>query len=150
MPDAGRSAARTVCRALAFASLHRALGRYPTQRYALLSVHPESGRSHQIRRHLNHVSHPVIGDVNHGDRHHNHLFHDWRGYHRLYLAAVSLRLRHPDGDRVLSLQAPLQADFRATLQALGMPQADAAGPGAGPGDDTARTARPGDRGGRIA
>ena len=75
------------------ATLDRSLGRYPQQRYALVEVHPRTGRKHQIRRHLTHINHPIIGDVNHGDRHHNHLFNAWRGYHRLYLAWTHRFLR---------------------------------------------------------
>lgn len=98
--------------------LDRPLGRFAQQRYALLEVMPETGRKHQIRRHLNHIGHPIIGDVNHGDRHHNHLFYDWRGYHRLYLAATELRFIHPVTQQPLHIRAPLQDDFRDTLDAL--------------------------------
>ncbi len=117
-PTSKSALTRFAC--LGQAVLDRPLGRYPQQRYALLELAPETGRKHQIRRHLNHLNHPVIGDVNHGDRHHNHLFHDWRGYHRLYLAATELHLRHPDSGQALRLSAPLQGDFRATLNALGL------------------------------
>ena len=113
--------ARTHFRCLATATLDQPLGRFPQQRYALLELRPETGRKHQIRRHLNHIGHPIIGDVNHGDRHHNHLFHNWRGYHRLYLAAVGLRVTHPQSQQPLDLRAPLQADFQSTLAALGVP-----------------------------
>ncbi len=109
------------------AVLDRPLARFPQQRYALLELQPETGRKHQIRRHLNHVSHPVIGDVNHGDRHHNHLFWSWRGYHRLYLAATSLRFSHPaTGDEHCLVASP-QSDFLATLRALGLQECDDAG-----------------------
>lgn len=112
--------ARTRFRCLATTSLDQPLGRYARQRYALLQLEPETGRKHQIRRHLNHLSHPIIGDVNYGDRHHNHLFNRWRGYHRLYLAAVALHFRHPADGRPMALQAPLQNDFALTLTALGL------------------------------
>lgn len=103
---------------LATTLLDRPMGRYPQQRYALLRLRPETGRKHQIRRHLNRISHPIIGDVNYGDRHHNHLFNDWRGYHRLYLAATALHLVHPLTRQPLDIAAPLQDDFRQTLRAL--------------------------------
>ena len=118
--DAAPQPARTHFRRLATATLDQPLGRFPQQRYALLALQPETGRKHQIRRHLNHIGHPIIGDVNHGDRHHNHLFHAWRGYHRLYLAAVGLRITHPQSNETLELRAPLQADFQSTLAALGL------------------------------
>lgn len=112
--------AQTRYRRLAIATLDRPLGRFAQQRYALLEIQPTTGRKHQIRRHLNHISHPIIGDVKHGDRHHNHLFADWRGYHRLYLAAVSLAIHHPLTQQPMQLSAPLQADFHDTLSALNL------------------------------
>lgn len=105
-------------RRLDTAVLDKPLGAFAQQRYALLQLIPETGRKHQIRRHLNHIGHPVIGDVNHGDRHHNHLFDAWRGYHRLYLAATSLRFIHPVTGQDIRIAAPLQADFQHTLTAL--------------------------------
>lgn len=114
-------AAQTDYRVLGTAVLDKAMGRYPQQRYALLEVEPKTGRKHQLRRHLRHINHPIVGDVSHGDRHHNHLFNDWRGYHRLYLAAVSLRLKCPATGAALHLSAGLQGDFQASLAALNLP-----------------------------
>lgn len=110
----------TVFRTLATTTLDQALGRYAQQRYALVEARPLTGRKHQIRRHLRHLNHPIVGDVNHGDRHHNHLYNRWRGYHRLYLAATQIELQHPVSRQRLQISAPLQADFQATLDALGL------------------------------
>lgn len=122
--DRSRSAepqpAQTDYRTLATAVLDRSMGRYAQQRYSLVELQPRTGRKHQLRRHLRHIQHPIIGDVAHGDRHHNHLFHEWRGYHRLYLAAVSLQLTHPYSGERLHLSVPPQPDFQATVDALGM------------------------------
>lgn len=124
--DADRSAAPdaqsavTHFRTLQTTTLDHAMGRYAQQRYALLELQPRTGRKHQLRRHMVHIRHPIIGDVNHGDRNHNHLFNNWRGYRRLYLAATQLRLQHPQSGARLELNAPLQADFADTLQALGL------------------------------
>ena len=60
-----RREARTRYRRLATIELPIALGRYPQQRYALLLAEPESGRFRQIRKHLAHIHHPVIGDCQH-------------------------------------------------------------------------------------
>jgi tRNA pseudouridine65 synthase len=106
---------------LATASLDKPLQRYPQQRYSLVELAPLTGRKHQLRRHLNRQSHPIIGDVNYGDRHHNHLFAQWLGYHRLYLAACQLQFRHPATGELITLDAPLQDDFAHTLQCLNLP-----------------------------
>lgn len=110
--------AYTAYRTLAQCTLDKPLGKFAQQRYSLLQLSPKTGRKHQIRRHLNGISHPIIGDVNYGDRNHNHLFNDWRGYHRLYLAATALEFEHPLTQERITIQAPLQADFYQTLQAL--------------------------------
>lgn len=112
--------ALTTFRTLATTTLDLPLGRYPQQRYALVEARPLTGRKHQIRRHLRHINHPIIGDVNHGDRHHNHLYDRWRGYHRLYLAATQIDMEHPVSGQPLQIRAPLQPDFQATLDALGL------------------------------
>jgi tRNA pseudouridine65 synthase len=106
---------------IAQTQLNKPLGKFPSQRYSLLKLSPKTGRKHQIRRHLNHISHPIIGDVKYGDRHHNHLFHDWRGYHRLYLAATSLEFKHPKTQQTLKIESELQNDFAMTLNALNLP-----------------------------
>lgn len=124
--DAGRGeaaqpqAACTYYQTVEKTSLNQSLGRFQTQRYALLELKPKTGRKHQLRRHLNHISHPIIGDVNYGDRHHNHLFNAWRSYHRLYLAATRLQGTHPLSGEALNISAPMQVDFQQTLAALGL------------------------------
>ncbi|WP_319380278.1 pseudouridine synthase [Thiomicrorhabdus sp.] len=115
--------ALTEYRTLAQSTLDKPLGKFPQQRYSLLQLKPKTGRKHQIRRHLNGISHPIIGDVSYGDRHHNHLFNDWRGYHRLYLAATSLEFTHPQSGLPMMINAPVQNDFHQTLSALDLASA---------------------------
>ena len=116
---AGPQRALTRYRRLAVAELPCAVERYPTSRYALLEVVPETGRRHQIRRHLKHVAHPVIGDATYGKGRHNRLFARLFGSDRLLLACVELRLQHPVTGAPLALRAPLAADFARVAVALG-------------------------------
>ena len=120
---AGRSVeaqpALTRYRRLATAELPVAVDRYPTSRYALLELQPESGRRHQIRRHLKHIAHPIIGDATYGKGRHNRMFAERFGCRRLLLACTGLALTHPADGRPLILEAPLEADFQALLDALG-------------------------------
>ena len=53
-----------------------AVGRYSTSRYSLLSLTPETGRKHQLRRHMKHIFHPIVGDTTHGDGKHNNMFRE--------------------------------------------------------------------------
>ena len=93
--------------------------RYPSARYSLLEVSPLHGRRHQIRRHLKHAAHPVIGDSTYGKGRHNRFFAQHFGCHRLLLACVRMRLRHPLDETPLELVAPPAADFADVAARLG-------------------------------
>lgn len=86
-------------------------------RYAWVEARPRSGRLHQIRRHLKHVSCPIIGDVRYGKGEHNRLFRQHYALHRLALHATQLRLRAPNGDH-LDIEAPLPVDLARAVQML--------------------------------
>lgn len=77
------------------------VGKYPTARYSLLEVHPLTGRWHQIRRHLNGMTHPILGDTTHGDRHHNHFISKEFGWNRLLLAATEIEFPHPHNHEII-------------------------------------------------
>lgn len=113
-------AAVTHLQRLAQVELPAAVGRYPTSRYALVELSPVSGRRHQLRRHLKHIFHPIIGDTTYGDGAHNRHFRDHLGGSRLLLAAVALTVTHPHTRVPLTINAPLEASFARVLQRLGM------------------------------
>jgi tRNA pseudouridine65 synthase len=115
----GWQPALTRYRRLAAFELPYRVDRYPTSRYALLAVEPTTGRRHQIRRHLKHAAHPVIGDATYGKGRHNRLFETLFGCRRLLLACVELRLAHPVTGAPLVISAPLAADFAVVLRACG-------------------------------
>ncbi len=93
-------------------------GGFETSRYALLRCRPETGRFRQIRRHLKHLSHHLIGDSSHGDGRHNRNFR-MQGVHRMLLHAVRLSFVHPiSGARVETI-APLDAEFRKAFALFG-------------------------------
>ncbi len=106
-------------RRLAIAELPYTADRYPTSRYALLELAPQTGRRHQIRRHLKHIAHPIIGDATYGKGRHNRLFQDLFGCHRLLLACQEIRLTHPLNGEPLTLRAPLAEDFVSVIKQLG-------------------------------
>ncbi|HEU0033515.1 MAG TPA: pseudouridine synthase [Kofleriaceae bacterium] len=83
-------------------------------RYALVEAKPRTGRLHQIRRHLKHLSCPLIGDVRYGKGEHNRIFRTEHGLHRLALHAARLAVPHPDGG-VLDVTCPLAGDLDAAL-----------------------------------
>lgn len=75
---------------------------FPTARYTLVRITPKTGRWHQIRRHLAHIRHPVVGDVNHGDGRHNRLLREHLDIHRLMLHASFLSFCEPESGQPLS------------------------------------------------
>jgi tRNA pseudouridine65 synthase len=99
----------------------RLVARSTVERCSLVEARPETGRFHQIRRHLKHLSHPIVGDVNYGKGDLNRLFRARYGLHRLALHAHWLAFDHPATGRRLVVRAPLPADFAAALAALGLP-----------------------------
>ncbi len=79
---------------------------FATSRYSLLEVSPKTGRWHQIRRHMNRVSHPIIGDREHGDSHHNRYFRDTLAIDGLCLWAKELTINHPTTGKKLKFESP--------------------------------------------
>jgi len=96
-----------------------AVDRYPTQPLCAARGLPETGRRHQIRRHLKHVAHPVIGDATTARAGTTASSRQLFGSDRLLLACVELRLRHPVTGAPLALHAPLAEDFARVAAALG-------------------------------
>lgn len=88
-------------------------GGFASSRYALLRARPLTGRFRQIRRHLKHASHHLVGDTSHGDGRHNRFFRTL-GIHRMLLHAERLAFPHPDGGR-LEAVAPVDAEFARAL-----------------------------------
>lgn len=103
---------------LARFELPHPVGRYATARFSLVDVTPRTGRRHQIRRHLKHIDHPIIGDTTHGDGRQNQFFREHFASRRLLLAATSLRLAHPVTGMSLEIAAAPAPDFTAALDAL--------------------------------
>ena len=106
-------------RRLAVTELPIAVDRYPTSRYALLDLEPLTGRKHQLRRHLKHLAHPIIGDSTYGKGRHNRMFAEQFGCHRLLLACTKLAFSHPVDNRAMNIKAPVSDDFAALLAQLG-------------------------------
>ncbi len=95
------------------------VSRYPVARYSLVRVVPRTGRKHQIRRHMKHVMHPIIGDTKHGRGEHNQLFREKFFCHRLLLHAYGLSFDHPVTGERLQLRAGLDELFSFIMDISG-------------------------------
>ena len=95
------------------------VGKHPTSRYSHILLMPESGRMHQLRRHMAHVFHPIIGDRPHGCNKQNKFFLDHFGMNTMLLHASKLDFIHPVTQLSVSIEAEFQPEFRRMYQTLG-------------------------------
>ncbi|MEA1920316.1 MAG: tRNA pseudouridine(65) synthase TruC [Campylobacterota bacterium] len=106
----------TKYRRLATVEIPYAVGRYEKSRYSLLHVKPKTGRKHQIRRHVKHLSHHLICDTKYGRGEHNRLFREVFDCHRMLLHARKLEITHPYTQERLSITAPLDETLTHIFQ----------------------------------
>lgn len=104
-------AALTRYRPLATVELPHAVGRYKTARYSLLEVLPVTGRRQQIRKHLKHIAHPIVGDTTHGRGEHNRFFRERFGCRRLLLQARELHFCHPVSGEATRIRAAAEQSW---------------------------------------
>jgi tRNA pseudouridine65 synthase len=85
--------------------------RYPEARYSKVQLKPITGRYRQLRRHMKHISHPILGDVRYGKGTHNRFIEERVGVKRLWLHAHSLTFSHPDTQNMMTIQSKVPDDF---------------------------------------
>ncbi|WP_449286511.1 pseudouridine synthase [Marinobacter sp. PE14] len=107
--------ALTCYRTLATTEIPVEIEKYPSSRYAVVELEPKTGRKHQLRRHMKHINHPIIGDANHGRGRHNRYFAERFGQGRLMLAATRMAFRHPVSGKPMTISAAPEASFLEVL-----------------------------------
>jgi tRNA pseudouridine65 synthase len=95
-------------------------GKFPTSRYSLVEVNPETGRMHQIRRHMSHIFHPIIADRPHGCNKQNRFFLQQFEMDTMMLHASEVRFIHPLSGKALHIQANIHDEFTRMLQTLNL------------------------------
>ncbi len=96
---------------LATIELPYPVSKYPVARYSLVKLQPKTGRKHQLRRHLKHIFHPIVGDTKYGRGEHNKLFREKFDCHRLLLHASKIKFKHPITKQRLTIEANLDETF---------------------------------------
>jgi len=86
-------------------------GRFQTSRYSLVSLEPVTGRMHQLRRHMSHIFHPIIGDRPHGCNKQNRFFKEYFGLDQMLLHASGIQFLHPETAYRVSFSASLPPEF---------------------------------------
>lgn len=116
-----RKAKERVPAATTFRVLHVADPDETGRRWAWVEARPHTGRLHQIRRHLKHLSCHIVGDVHYGKGDVNRTFRERFGLSRLALHAESIAFLHPASGARVEFRAELPADLSAVLAGLGIP-----------------------------
>lgn len=99
---------------------YRLLARSTVDRCSLVMAQPQTGRLHQVRRHLKHIHHPIVGDVNYGSGEINRHYRAAYNLHRLCLHAWQIEFTHPTSHARIRLTAPMPDDMAAPLSKLGL------------------------------
>lgn len=129
-------------------TVDKAIGRHPTKRTSMavnafgresvthyrvikkfrehthIRLRLETGRTHQIRVHMSHIKHPLVGDIQYGGRVRTpkgasaELIETMRGFKRQALHAAMLRFHHPVTEEEMTFEAPLPDDFLHLLTSL--------------------------------
>lgn len=84
---------------------------YDSSRYSLVELQPKTGRLHQLRIHMNKISHPLINDAKYGDKNHDLMYEQEFGWTKLFLHASSLEFTHPFNHQHLKLKAQFPQDW---------------------------------------
>jgi tRNA pseudouridine65 synthase len=93
-----------------------AVSKYASARYSLVKLSPKSGRKHQLRRHLVHINHPIVGDTAHGDGKHNSFIRQQFSFNKLALTCKSMRIKHPVSKVSLVLSSELDRNIFELLE----------------------------------
>jgi len=95
-------------------------GKHPTSRYSLLQLEPSTGRYHQLRKHMAHIFHPIIGDRPHGCNKQNRLFKEKFKLKDMMLHANELTIMHPITKEELVIKARPTREFERIQEALSL------------------------------
>ena len=89
---------------------------FPTSRYSLVELQPQTGRYHQLRKHMAHLMHPIIGDRPHGCNKQNKYWKDVFKLDTMMLHAKQLEFPHPLSNELIQISAPYSIDFQRGLE----------------------------------
>jgi tRNA pseudouridine65 synthase len=94
------------------------IGRHPTSRYSLVELTPTTGRMHQLRKHMAHIFHPIIGDRPHGCNKQNKYFKENLRMTSMMLHAMRVEFAHPGLKTPIDIHSDYQPEFKQALDIL--------------------------------
>jgi tRNA pseudouridine65 synthase len=108
----------TSYKTLGRAEIEVPFGKHNTSRYSFVELTPLTGRRHQLRRHMAHIFHPIIGDRPHGCNKQNRLWKEKWAMTTMLLHASELIFGHPVTGQEIHIRADIQTEFRKALTLL--------------------------------
>ena len=84
---------------------------HATSRYSLVSLSPHTGRQHQLRKHMSHIFHPIVGDRPHGCNKQNRFFLQTFQMQDLMLFAKSIQFSHPITDQIIVIEGKISSEM---------------------------------------
>lgn len=108
----------TYFKTLEYFDLDVPFGKHKTSRYTLVEATPETGRTHQLRKHFAHIFHPIIGDRPHGCNKQNKFWLEKFQMNTMLLHASELAFRHPYSQDEIAIKASISEEFERVLQIL--------------------------------
>ncbi|GAB5382047.1 MAG: tRNA pseudouridine(65) synthase TruC [Aliiglaciecola sp.] len=96
------------------------VGRYQSARYSLVKLMPKTGRKHQLRRHMAHIRHPIVGDTTHGDGKQNQFVRLQYNFEGMALTCFEMALMHPVEKNPLILRSHFDKRMADLLYSWGM------------------------------
>ena len=109
-------------RTLARTEVDIPLGKHASSRYSLVELTPTTGRMHQLRKHMAHIFHPIIGDRPHGCNKQNRMFKEKFEMHSMLLHAKEIEFQHPVSKLPQTIAAPVSDEFQRMLDTLDLNQ----------------------------
>jgi len=103
--------AKTYFKTISTIELPFAVSKYDSVRYSLVKLEPKTGRKHQLRRHMKHISHHILGDTKYGRGEHNRFIREKFAIHRLMLHCSALEFLHPVTKKKITITAPFPEEF---------------------------------------
>ncbi|MEE9437851.1 MAG: pseudouridine synthase [Saprospiraceae bacterium] len=95
-------------------------GHFDTSRYSYIQLFPKTGRQHQLRKHMGHLRHPILGDRPHGCNKQNRLWKNNYDFVEMMLHAIKLSFVHPITNVKIEIEAPFSDEFVRICNIMGV------------------------------
>ncbi len=109
---------------LAELTVNEPVGRYEQARFSLVKLSPKTGRKHQLRRHMAHIRHPIIGDTTHGDGKQNRFAREHLQFSNLALCATKLAFLHPIENKSVIVETKFEDDMQLLVERFNVKELD--------------------------